>query len=95
MIDKSRTNWKIGDKVYPVDNSWVFNITTMSDSYVNLCGAYGESPKCVTVVSGPYTELVESMGRILTIEFRTVLWDGELYRVTNNFVDSASDPVFE
>lgn len=84
------TESDIGRKLYPVDNSWLFNITDDTDNilYKDLLAAsyYGEA-KQVVICSEPYLRNVEHRFKILSHEFVNVFYNEKLYAVLNNFTE--------
>jgi len=78
--------FKIGEYVYPRDNSFQINLTTGEKSH--LAGVQGEDPKHVEIVSEPYKEKVEfttTETNILEKEFVNVKYGEDIYRCLNSF----------
>lgn len=85
------TNYPIGAKVYPIDNSFLKKLSgdvTFNPS-PRLAGSTvpREEPKLCTVLCNPYYEEVDFIGHKRVLEFVNVIYDNHTYRVLNNLSD--------
>jgi len=81
--------YKIGDKAYPIDNSYCFNITKGTiDLKALLAGTAWTEPKLVQIVSNPYIMEGEFLGRLKDYEFITVYFEGDCYSILNILKDN-------
>lgn len=84
-------NLEIGTKVYPNDNSFSFNITKDEESKVFLAGRNTpiEDAKLVEIISEPFEEYLPDWNE--TYEFVHVKYEGDIYRILNNFCVEKSE----
>jgi hypothetical protein len=89
----------IGRGLYPVDNSYVRNLSV--DINVNknpkipcLAGNIWQPPKLVEIVSGPYIDVASGHGiECYECEFVNVQYEGDVYRVLNTFSQVCRTPI--
>lgn len=81
----NKTKTIIGEVLYPVDNSYQYNLKTGKCEY--LAGTAWENAKPVTVVSEPYKLFIMNIfnNKMDEHEFVTVLHDGNLHITLNSF----------
>jgi hypothetical protein len=85
---------EIGQELYPLDNSWLENITNPG-WHEYLAGVRGELAKRVKVVSLPFVHNVNFSNEEYRKEFVNVEFEGQVFRVLNKFHDSEDDMVRE
>lgn len=78
-------NIKIGDVVYPLDNSWSRELLTGNERN-NLAGNFvGDKAKAVKILSNPYKLIIKRYFTTYIEEFRNIEYNGKIYRYYNNF----------
>lgn len=80
----------IGKILYPVDNSFIYNITdNRVDNEIKLAGYNYNPPRKaypVKIVSGNYTRTTNSYrGEVHLFDAVTVEYEGKLYSISNAF----------
>lgn len=78
---------QIGKKLYPIDNSYCYNIETKEQAY--LAGTAWEDPKLVQIISAPF---IEKNCHGDEHEFVKVKYEGRIYVVLNYFTDIFESP---
>lgn len=81
----------VGKFYYPVDNSWQKSLTN-DNEYPCLAGMNDGSRVLVLIVSAPYNELIEFIGKTYLNTFVNVLYNGNIYRVLNYFSNFKNSP---
>lgn len=87
--ESQNKNFKIGDLVYPRDNSYAQTIGHLEYT-ASLAGTAWSAPKAVKVASTPFAMEVATYGGKKTKEFVVVEYEDKKHIVLNSF-DSASD----
>jgi hypothetical protein len=81
-----RTNLKIGEQGFPIDNSYSFTIGSKDEP--RLAGTAFEHAKLVTVVSKPYYKKAKTcLGNKVRHKFVTVMYDNKCHVILDGFED--------
>lgn len=76
----------IGKQYYPTDNSYMINLSNLYAPDIRLAGTIFEPAKLVTIISEPYKHLITEFGESRQLEFVTVEYNGDWFRVLNRFI---------
>ena len=80
-----KTIFKIGEKAYPTDNSYLTSIDDLEEPL--LAGTIKDSPKLVEVISEPYNkQFINILGDKKILEFIQVSYNDKTYEILNRLV---------
>ena len=80
-----KTIFKIGEKAYPTDNSYLTSIDDLEEPL--LAGTISDLPKLVEIISEPYKkQFIGIFGSKKILEFIQVSYNDKTYEILNRLV---------